>query len=62
MVAKFPAGHYHFVAQVSGGISENDNVKVHKWVTAQELESMKDIAHGKWEIGVGKSYLEELDI
>lgn len=48
---------YHFVCKVSGEPKAHDNIKAHRWVTTQELESMKDIAHGKWEIGVGKSYL-----
>ena len=26
-------------------------------ITADELSEMKDIAHGKWEIGVGQRYL-----
>jgi len=49
---------YHFVCKVTGDIKPTENVKSHRWVTSQELEAMKDIAHGKWEIGVGKSYLE----
>lgn len=48
---------YHFVCHVSGEATSGANIKSYKWVTAQELEGMKDIAHGKWEIGVGKSYL-----
>lgn len=49
---------YHFASHVSGEAALSANIKSHKWVTAPELESMKDIAHGKWEIGVGKSYLK----
>src|SRR5207253_5772028 len=49
---------YHFICKVTGDIQHTQNIVAHKWVTAQELEGMKDIAHGKWEIGVGKSYLE----
>ncbi len=49
---------YHFVSQVSCDVTPNDDIKAHKWVTAQELENIIDIAHGKWEIAVGKSYLE----
>ncbi len=48
---------YHFVCRVSGDLKPTKNIKAYKWVTANELEEMKDIAHGKWEIGVGKSYL-----
>jgi ADP-ribose pyrophosphatase YjhB (NUDIX family) len=49
---------YHFICRVSGDVTSGGNIKSHKWVTAEELENMKDIAHGKWEIGVGKSYLQ----
>jgi hypothetical protein len=49
---------YHFVGHVAGEPKANENINAFKWVTAHELESMKDIAHGKWEIGVGKSYLQ----
>lgn len=49
---------YHFVCRVSNDVTSSDNIKSHKWVTTLELENMKDIAHGKWEIGVGKSYLK----
>jgi len=48
---------YHFVCRVSGEATPSDAINSVKWVTAKELEEMKDIAHGKWEIGVGKSYL-----
>jgi hypothetical protein len=51
---------YHFISHVSGDVASNNNIKAHKWITAQELENMKDIAHGKWEIGVGKSYLQKV--
>jgi hypothetical protein len=49
---------YHFTGQVTGEPKANENITAFKWVTAHELEAMKDIAHGKWEIGVGKSYLQ----
>lgn len=49
---------YHFVSHVTGEVTPGANIKSHKWVTAQELEGMKDVAHGKWEIDIGRSYLE----
>ncbi len=49
---------YHFVCAVSGDLKQTENIRGHKWVTATELEEMKDLAHGKWEVGVGKSYLQ----
>jgi len=49
---------YHFVSHVADDVAGGENINSHKWVTSIELESMKDIAHGKWEIDVGKSYLE----
>lgn len=49
---------YHFICHVEAEPKEHENVNQYKWVGVQELEAMKDIAHGKWEIGVGKSYLQ----
>lgn len=49
---------YHFVCHVEIEPKGHENVNQYKWVSIQELETMKDIAHGKWEIGVGKSYLQ----
>lgn len=51
---------YHFVCKVSGEVEPNDTINSIKWVTAQELEGLKDMAHGKWEIDVGKSYLQQI--
>jgi len=48
---------YHFICVVNMDIKPNKNIKTHKWVSADELENMKDLAHGKWEIEIGKSYL-----
>lgn len=49
---------YHFICHVEAEPKEHENVNQYKWVGVQELEAMKDIAHGKWEIGVGMSYLQ----
>lgn len=49
---------YHFVCSVNDEIKPNKNIKAYKWVSANELEEMKDVAHGKWEVGIGKFYLE----
>lgn len=49
---------YHFVCNVTGELNPNENIKAHKWVTPKELEEVTNMAHGKWEIGVGKSYLQ----
>lgn len=48
---------YHFVCLVKGQPVATENIRAFKWVNSQELALMKDIAHGKWEIGVGQSYL-----
>lgn len=48
---------YHFTCIVNGEMNLGDRYKASRWVTIQELEIMKDIAHGKWEIDIGKSYL-----
>lgn len=49
---------YHFICPVESAPKEHENVNQYKWVSVQELEAMKDIAHGNWEIGVGKKYLQ----
>jgi len=49
---------YHYVIQTSTQTVHADNIKNFKWVTSQELSEMTDIAHGKWEISVGQSYLD----
>lgn len=48
----------HFVIQTTSEPRAHDNVKAYKWVTADELREMPDIAHGKWEKAVGLSHLE----
>jgi ADP-ribose pyrophosphatase YjhB (NUDIX family) len=49
----------HYVINTDAEPKTHPNVKSYRWVTAGELTEMKDIAHGKWEIGVGKGYLQE---
>jgi hypothetical protein len=51
---------YHFTGRVKNEPKLSGNIKNFKWVTIQELEAMNDIAHGKWEIEIGKSYLSRL--
>ncbi len=46
----------HFVGATSDEPQIQGNIKAIRWVSAQELSDMNDIAHGKWEIEVGKSY------
>lgn len=48
---------YHFKMNVEGKPKSHPNVNQYKWVSTEELQEIKDIAHGKWEIGVGKSFL-----
>lgn len=47
----------HFVFQTDSEPTVGGNIKATRWVTPAELSEMKDIAHGKWEIGVGLGYL-----
>ncbi len=47
----------HYVARTTTEPKPSPNIKKYRWVTAEELSEMKDIAHGKWEVGVGKAYL-----
>lgn len=51
---------HHYVCKVTTDPKSHDNFKAYKWVNQAELESMTDIAHGRWEIGVGKSYLNSM--
>jgi ADP-ribose pyrophosphatase YjhB (NUDIX family) len=48
---------YHYLVKTSSDPKVGGNFRQAKWVTAFELDGMKDIAHGKWEIGVGKRFL-----
>jgi ADP-ribose pyrophosphatase YjhB (NUDIX family) len=47
----------HYNVNVTSEPKPHPNIKEYQWVTSEQLSQMKDIAHGKWEIGVGKSYL-----
>jgi hypothetical protein len=49
---------YHYVIKTHTKQIQHSNIRDFKWVKAQELSEMTDIAHGKWEINVGRSYLE----
>lgn len=48
----------HYIVTTATEPKPHPNVKNYRWVTTAELGEMKDIAHGKWEIGVGKDYLQ----
>lgn len=47
----------HYTIQVKTEPKSHPNIKEYKWVTIDQLVQMSDIAHGKWEINVGKRYL-----
>jgi ADP-ribose pyrophosphatase YjhB (NUDIX family) len=49
---------YHYLVKTELEPKAVGNIRQVKWVTASELAEMNDIAHGKWEISVGRSYLE----
>jgi hypothetical protein len=48
----------HYLVKTNSEPKPHLNVKSYRWVTRDELSEMKDIAHGKWEIGIGQSFLE----
>jgi ADP-ribose pyrophosphatase YjhB (NUDIX family) len=48
---------YHYISETSGEPKAHVNIERYRWVSEIELSEMSDIAHGKWEIGVGKSFL-----
>jgi hypothetical protein len=48
---------WHYQIQTNSEPSEHPNIKQYKWVTSEQLAEMHDMAHGKWEIGVGKRFL-----
>lgn len=48
----------HYVVKTNSEPKPHPNIKSYRWVTSDELSEMKDMAHGKWEIGVGRQYLE----
>lgn len=48
---------HHYIGHTSSEPNVGDNIKATRWVSSEELAQMKDLAHGKWEIGVGLRYL-----
>ncbi len=48
---------WHYIVRTDSEPQPNSNVKSYRWVTAEELSDLQDLAHGRWEIGVGKEYL-----
>lgn len=48
---------YHYICHVQSEPKHHENIGAYLWVSPDELASMTDIAHGKWEIAVGNSYL-----
>jgi ADP-ribose pyrophosphatase YjhB (NUDIX family) len=49
---------YHYRAHVKGEPAKHENVREYRWVNADQLNVMPNVAHGKWEVSVGRSYLE----
>lgn len=49
----------HYIVRVNSDPKPQANIKDFKWVTANELKQMTDIAHGKWEIEVGVNFLSK---
>ncbi|MBS1983249.1 MAG: NUDIX hydrolase [Bdellovibrionales bacterium] len=47
----------HYLIKTSSEPQSTANIKNFRWVTKEQLSEMQDIAHGKWEKGVGMSYL-----
>ncbi len=50
----------HYIINVKSEPNAHPNIKEYKWVTSDQLTPMSDVAHGKWEIGVGKRYLSQI--
>lgn len=48
----------HFTADTKSEPKPHSNIKQYKWVTKEQLSRMTEMAHGEWEIEVGKSYLQ----
>lgn len=48
----------HYLIKTSSEPKQSPEVRGFRWVSKDELMEMQDIAHGKWEKGVGLSYLE----
>lgn len=47
----------HYLVKTESEPKAGGNIKAIRWTSSDELSQMKDIAHGKWEIGVGQRYL-----
>lgn len=52
----------HYRVQTDSEPKLSENIKAFKWMNSKELLEMKDIAHGKWEVGVGQRYLADSSI
>lgn len=52
----------HIIVDTNSDPKPNSNIQEYKWVTSEQLSQMTDLAHGQWEIGVGKRYLSESKI
>jgi hypothetical protein len=49
---------WHYIVKTDGEPQPNSGVKSYRWVTLKELSEIGNMAHGQWEISIGKSYLE----
>ena len=49
---------FHFAVRSTSRLQPTENMNDIKWVTLEELTNMTDIAHGHWEINIGKKFLE----
>jgi ADP-ribose pyrophosphatase YjhB (NUDIX family) len=49
---------YHYILKTAATEVNHENVRESKWVTSAELSEMTNVAHGKWEVGVGLQYLK----
>jgi ADP-ribose pyrophosphatase YjhB (NUDIX family) len=51
---------YHYRVRILSEVTLAENVKRIRWVSAEELAEIDDLAHGPWEQGVGQKYLADL--
>lgn len=49
----------HYLIQTDSEPKTGSNIRATRWVTTEQLEIMDDLAHGKWEIGVGMRFLKK---
>jgi len=49
---------YHFRCQVKGEPTAHANVREYRWVDEKDLNALPNVAHGRWEVGIGQSYLD----